>query len=220
VTGTDQITYLQPLTFVTLFQKQLLSDPIFVVLSSVVLVAALAVVLQKNLVRAGFTLIGCFGALALVYFALGAELVAASQVLIYAVGITLVVMFAIMLMANSNDSANEDSASDSVEENQTFSYKFAKYSKAFLAFFMPVFAFVLMGFSFIGLSPSINSFPPARMQGMIEAIESLRQKAGMTPTLERIGEIMLTEQLLAFELVSVLLLVVFVGAIVLSKRKA
>ncbi|MDX1919316.1 MAG: NADH-quinone oxidoreductase subunit J [Candidatus Caenarcaniphilales bacterium] len=203
-----------------LLQKQIWGDPIFFVLASLVLISALAVVLQKNLVRAGFTLIGCFGALALVYFALGAELVAASQILIYAVGITLVVIFAIMLLSGTMD--NADDINPATKEDGQETNLFKKYAGKIAAFVLPVLMFILISYSYIGLSSSLTPSPPypqARMQGIVDYINMARAKAQMIPTLERVGEIMLSEQILAFELVSILLLIAFVGAIVLSKRK-
>lgn len=204
-----------------LAKKQILGDPIFFILASLVFITALAVVLQKNLVRSGFTLIGCFGALALVYFALGAELIAASQILIYAVGITLVVIFAIMLLSGTMDNADDINLlakSEAKEENL-----FKKYFSKVFAFILPVFTFILISYSYIGLSSALTPSPPypqSRLQGIVEYVNFGRTKASMIPTLERIGDIMLSEQILAFELISILLLIVFVAAIVLSKRKS
>jgi NADH-quinone oxidoreductase subunit J len=200
---------------VDLFQKQVTGDPLFFVLGSVTFLSALAVVLQKNLVRAGFTLIGCFGAIALIYFALGAELVAASQVLIYAVGITLVVIFAIMLLTGSSDTAEEEPV-----DNKS---KIQKYISSGLAFALPFLVFLLMSYSFIGLSSALTPSPPypeARIKAIVQYVDIGRSKAALIPTIERLGEILLSEQILAFELVSVLLLIAFVSAIVLSKRRA
>lgn len=197
-----------------LLQKQITDDPLFFVLSSIIFLTAIAVVLQKNLVRAGFTLIGCFGAIAMLYFALGAELIAASQVLIYAVGITLVVIFAIMLLSGSSDTAEEPPAE---EQN-----KLQKVLKQGVAFGLPFLAFLVMSYSFIGLSSALTPTPPypeARINAIVKYVDIGRSKAALIPTLERLGEVLLGEQLLAFELVSVLLLVAFVSAIVLSKRK-
>ncbi|MDJ0625792.1 MAG: NADH-quinone oxidoreductase subunit J [Candidatus Caenarcaniphilales bacterium] len=198
-----------------LLKKQVLEDPIFFILGSLVFITALAVVLQKNLVRSGFLLIGCFCALALVYFALGAELVAASQILIYAVGITLVVIFAIMLLSGTMD--------DAQEQKPSYPNPFVKYFKKTFAFIIPFITFVFMSYSFVGLTSALTvspPYPPSRLQGLVDYVNIGRTKAAVLPNLERIGEILLSEQLLAFELVSVLLLIAFVGSIVLSKRSA
>ena len=83
--------------------KAFLNDPAFFVLGSLSIVCALGVILEKNIVRAGFLLVICFGAIAGNYFSLKAPFVAASQILIYAVGITLVIVFALMLTSLKHD---------------------------------------------------------------------------------------------------------------------
>jgi NADH:ubiquinone oxidoreductase subunit 6 (subunit J) len=201
-------------SLVNLFLKQVTQDPLFFVLTSIIFVTAILVVVQSNLVRAGFTLIGCFGAIALLFFALGAELVAVSQILIYAVGITLVVLFAIMLLAGSSDETVQ-------EANAEFSFKQSLVNGAH--FLIPFLTFILISYSLIGLSSSLNQvsgIPQSRLQALTQYVSIGREKASIMPSLERIGEVLLSEQVLAFELVSVLLLIAFVSAIVLSKRNA
>lgn len=73
------------------------SDPAFFLVSTLALLGALGVILEKHIVRAGFSLVICFCAVAGAYFVLRAPFVGASQVLIYAVGITLIIVFALML---------------------------------------------------------------------------------------------------------------------------
>ena len=77
--------------------QKLINDPAFFIISVITILGALGVILEKNIIRAGFSLVVCFGAVAGTYFTLRAQFVGASQVLIYAVGITLVIVFALML---------------------------------------------------------------------------------------------------------------------------
>lgn len=77
--------------------KPIISDPAFFLISMIAIAGALGVILEKNIVRAGFSLVICFSAIAGTYFALRAPFVGASQILIYAVGITLIIVFALML---------------------------------------------------------------------------------------------------------------------------
>ena len=77
--------------------SSIISDPLFFLISAVAVIAALGVVLETNVVRAGFLLVMCFGGVAGIYFLLKAPFVAASQILIYAVGITLIIVFGLML---------------------------------------------------------------------------------------------------------------------------
>ena len=79
------------------FLQPIINDPAFFLISIVAFAGALGVILEKNIIRAGFSLVICFSAVAGTYFALRAPFVGASQVLIYSVGITLVIVFALML---------------------------------------------------------------------------------------------------------------------------
>ena len=83
--------------------KPLISDSAFFGLSLLAILGALGVIMEKNIVRAGFSLVICFGAVAGTYFSLRAPFVGASQVLIYAVGIMLVIVFALMLTSQKHD---------------------------------------------------------------------------------------------------------------------
>ena len=83
--------------------RPILSDPAFFGIGLLAIIGALGVIVEKNIIRAGFSLVICFAAVAGTYFALRAPFVGASQVLIYAVGITLVVVFALMLTSQKQD---------------------------------------------------------------------------------------------------------------------
>lgn len=58
---------------------------------------AYAVLFDKNIIRAGFLLIGVFGGVCSIFLLLQAQFLAMAQMMIYAVGITLVVVIALML---------------------------------------------------------------------------------------------------------------------------
>jgi NADH-quinone oxidoreductase subunit J len=70
---------------------------IFYVLAAFTVWAAAVVVLGKNIVRAAVALIFTFCGMAALYVLLDAEFLAAVQVLIYVGGITILLLFAIML---------------------------------------------------------------------------------------------------------------------------
>ena len=78
-------------------------DIAFYLISIIGILGALGVILEKNIIRAGFSLVICFSAVAGSYFALRAPFVGASQILIYAVGITLIIVFALMLTSLKHD---------------------------------------------------------------------------------------------------------------------
>lgn len=88
---------------IDLIIQNLLNDPAFFILSIITLWGALGVILEQNIIRAGFSLVICFAGIAGTYFALQAPFVGASQILIYGVGITLVIVFALMLTSLKQD---------------------------------------------------------------------------------------------------------------------
>ena len=72
-------------------------DILFLILSGILLAAALFVVLGRDIVRSGLAMILAFAALAGIYVLAGAVVVAAAQVLIYIGAISVLILFAIML---------------------------------------------------------------------------------------------------------------------------
>ena len=83
--------------------KNIISDPAYFILGTLIVFGALGVILEKNIVRAGFSLVISFFAIAGTYFSLHAPFVGASQILIYGVGITLIIVFGLMLTSQKQD---------------------------------------------------------------------------------------------------------------------
>jgi NAD(P)H-quinone oxidoreductase subunit 6 len=70
---------------------------IFFVLAALAIPLAYGVIFDKVIIRSGFLLIGVFGAIAGLFMLLQAQFLAMAQLMIYAVGITLTVVIALML---------------------------------------------------------------------------------------------------------------------------
>ncbi len=77
----------------------------FVILSVLVLGAALGVVLLPNIVYSAFLLGGVFISISGVYLLLNADFVAAAQILIYVGAVNVLILFAIMLVNKREDFA-------------------------------------------------------------------------------------------------------------------
>ena len=77
--------------------NQHLETWLFYAASFVTIPLAFGVLLDKNIIRAGFLLIGVFGGISALFLLLQAQFLAMAQLMIYAVGITLVVVIALML---------------------------------------------------------------------------------------------------------------------------
>ncbi len=70
---------------------------IFYLVAALIVVSAAVVVFSSNIVYSAFSLVGTFGGVAGIYVLLGADFVAAVQILIYVGGIVVIILFAIML---------------------------------------------------------------------------------------------------------------------------
>lgn len=176
----------------------------FYVLATITVVCSLGMIFLPNLIRAGFLLIGAFCAIAGLYFVLAANFVAVSQILIYAVGIVLVIIFAVMLCNL------KEQATDVVKEEvvDSLGIKLRKISALIIC--SGLFALLV----YVIKSQDWNSI--AQLGGAESQFNIISEVSNQYTA--RIGQLMLTRYVLPFELISVLLLVVLVGVIILSKK--
>src|SRR5215211_5380734 len=72
-------------------------DALVASLGTLMLVAGIAVVSMRDIIRCGLAMIVCFLSLAGIYVTLGAPMVAAAQVIVYIGAISVLILFAIML---------------------------------------------------------------------------------------------------------------------------
>jgi NADH:ubiquinone oxidoreductase subunit 6 (subunit J) len=86
-----------PAILVFIFGGGRIEDALLTAFATLMLVAAIAVVSMRDIIRCGLAMIICFIALAGIYVQLGAPLVAAAQVIVYIGAISVLVLFAIML---------------------------------------------------------------------------------------------------------------------------
>jgi NADH:ubiquinone oxidoreductase subunit 6 (subunit J) len=91
--------------------SQFLDTAIFYALATIAIPFAYGVLFDRNTIRAGFLLIGFFGAVSILFLVLQAQFIAMAQIMIYAVGITLVVVIALMLTNPRMDADATPSAS-------------------------------------------------------------------------------------------------------------
>jgi len=84
-------------TIMLLFLGQDWTDALFWILSAVMIIAALLVVVMRDIIRCGLAMIVCFGSLAGIYVLMGAPLIGAAQVIVYIGAISVLILFAIML---------------------------------------------------------------------------------------------------------------------------
>ena len=71
---------------------------IFVIFAVIAVVCAINVVVQTHPISSAISLVGVMGSLAVLYLQLGAEFIAASQVIVYAGAVMVLCVFVIMLL--------------------------------------------------------------------------------------------------------------------------
>jgi NAD(P)H-quinone oxidoreductase subunit 6 len=81
----------------TNFMQAHLESTVFYTLAVIAIPCALGVIFDRVIIRSGFFLIGVFGSISGLFLLLQAQFLALAQLMIYAVGITLVVVIALML---------------------------------------------------------------------------------------------------------------------------
>lgn len=80
----------------------------FFVIAAVAVGAALGLVLKKNPIHGALFLVANLGAVAALYLMLGAEFLAAAQVIVYAGAIMVLFVFAIMVLIPGKEETGED----------------------------------------------------------------------------------------------------------------
>ncbi|MBY0371187.1 NADH-quinone oxidoreductase subunit J [bacterium] len=169
-------------------------EAIFFYLFAVMAVAfSLVTVLKRNPAVGAFSLVLVFFSFAGIYAILGAHLVAALQVVVYAGAIMVLLIFVIMLL-------NADSPSLDMDRTH---WTLRALSLAGCA---TLFAFFVWAFQNGSLFPQPGQFPPQRV-------------AELGGSTKLISYLMFTEYLYPFEVTSALILAGIVGSVTLAKRQ-
>jgi NADH:ubiquinone oxidoreductase subunit 6 (subunit J) len=170
----------------------MLDSAIFWVFAVTAVIAALGAVLNRSIIYAALCLIAVFMSIAGFYVLNNADFLAIAQIIIYAVGLTIMMLFAIMFTG--------DKPMDSHKVNRT-----ARLASGIIVAY--VFALLLRGVLMGGSikMPSISPEIAARLTS-----------EGSTAML---GELLFNKYALPFELASVLLLAAMIGAIVIAKKR-
>ena len=175
---------------------------VFYVFAIITVGAAAVVVLARSLIYSAFALLFAFFGVAGLYVLLGADFLAATQLLIYVGGILVLLLFGVMLTHKLYDL---DLKSEVTQ-------------------FLP--ASIICGGLFILLAWPIEiSFSLPRL-GNVRILGALWQTSWATgpgrpagPTTEEIGRLFMSTYLLPFEAASVLLLVALIGAAMIVRRR-
>lgn len=175
-----------------------LSEPlhktIFFLLEIGVIFGSLGVVLLNNIVYSAFFLGLVFFCISLLYFALNADFIAAAQILIYVGAINLLIVFAVMLINKPHPLE--------IWPSWTVGDKFT---------FLICLSLFLLLVTVISTTPWFNITVITESKNLLEI--------DFTKNVQRIGYLLLTQFLLPFELLSIVLLVSLIGAILIARRE-
>ena len=78
--------------------------PLFLIFAAIAVVCAINVVVQRHPISSALSLVGVMASLAVLYLLLGAEFIAAAQVIVYAGAVMVLFVFVIMLLNAGEES--------------------------------------------------------------------------------------------------------------------
>lgn len=163
---------------------------IFFALAAVAVLGAVSLIVQREPIHSALSLIVVMVALAGLYLLMGAEFVAAVQIIVYGGAIMVLFIFVIMLV-------NLDVALHQMQFRRQW------WVGLLLAIALGAETVAAIYIGRLSL-PGPNSAPPATV---------------LEPNTELVGRALFTGYMLPFEIASVLLLVAMIGAVVMAKRR-
>ncbi len=171
----------------------------FWIIAFVLLTSALGVIFFKRIVHSAVSLIVTFLSVSGVFFMLNADFAGISQIIIYAVGIAILIIFAIML-------TNRE-----VDKKLWIAFAPRTLFSAAISgcFFLLLMFGITNGFKQFGNESGVFKVKPSAEASYVIKTE------GTAPI---IGRQLLTKYVLPFELVSLLLLAVILGSVVIARK--
>ncbi len=171
------------------------TNTLFLLSAAITLGGAFAVVYSQNLMHACIYLLGSLFGVAGLYACIGADFLAATQLVVYAGGVVILMLFAIMLTGGATNSVNRYGLIKVAAMGNKKTYLCA------------------------GLTAILAALVTLKILANVLISQSQNVLTINEPTVERIGTILATDHILAFEISSVLLLGALVGAAVISRPR-
>ena len=163
---------------------------LFIIFAALAIAGALNLLLQKHPINSALSLVVVMLSLAVLYWTLGAEFLAAAQVIVYSGAIMVLFVFVIMLL-------------NAGEEEHTTGSRAAYFAGIPGA----TAVFCLLSFVFLRESHALGS------------VHLSQASAGAVSNIAEISEVLFTRLLLPFEVTSILILVAILGAVVLARKE-
>lgn len=169
---------------------------LFYLLATLAVCLTVGVLTDRVVIRSGFTLIGTFGTISGIFLLLSAQFLALAQIMIYAVGITLMVVIALML---TNPRLESEAQAESETEKLPPLAAFIASWKGNLNLWVAIISFVTIYSALLG-----QRWPVADQNVTANVVQAL-------------GAALVTDYAIPFEFSSILLLAALMGAIMLAK---
>ena len=171
------------------------TNTLFLLSAALTVGGAIAVVYSQNLMHACIYLLASFFGIAGLYACLGADFLAATQLVVYAGGVVILLLFAIMLTGGTGNNINRYGLEKIAAMGNKKTYFFA------------------------GITAILASLVVLKIIANVLKDQPSTILTSNEPTVERIGTILATDHILAFEISSVLLLGALIGAAVISRPR-
>jgi NADH-quinone oxidoreductase subunit J len=163
---------------------------LFIIFGALAVAGALNLLFQRHPINSALSLVVVMMSLAVLYWSLGAEFLAAAQVIVYSGAIMVLFVFVIMLL-------------NAGEEERTTG------SRAAYSVGIPGAAAIFCLLTFVFLSER-NALGTANVGGRLtQGVDNIAEVSAM----------LFTKLLLPFEVTSILILVAIVGAVVLARKE-
>ncbi|MBI1734245.1 MAG: NADH-quinone oxidoreductase subunit J [Candidatus Rokubacteria bacterium] len=163
----------------------------FLIVAALAVASAVGLIVKKNPIHGALFLVVNLGCVAVLYLTLGAEFLAAAQVIVYAGAIMVLFVFAIMVLIPGKEETGPD-------PRRRWRVLALPAGVALFGLLIPV-----IGAARRMATPTRDAASPA-VSGSVESI----------------GRLLFTDYLFPFELTSVLLLAAMVGVLLLARRRA
>lgn len=169
---------------------------IFAIIFLITIGSACIVAFSRNIVYSAFALLGTFIGVAATFVLLDAEFLALTQVIVYAGGILVLILFAVMLTSKIQKTNRS---------NPVFQWKLVVPLVGLFA--------VVMGFVVFSGRWNVGAIP-----AVAKALAGTHELPLQESSIQAMGNALLDKYVLPFELISVLLLVVMVAAALMVRR--
>jgi len=167
-------------------------NSILVIIEAGIILGSLGVVSLSNIIYSAFLLGFVFICIAFLYLTLNADFLSAAQILIYVGAVNVLIVFAVMLINNPKEIKTKEPWN--ISNN--------------ISFFLCTSLFVSLSFTILKTNWS-------NLYSIQHSLNILDQ---MPSNIRLIGKNLLTQFLIPFELLSLLLLLALIGAITIARR--